>query len=150
MHADFPLPDTTWEPLREFWAGAERHELMVPRCDACGFLCWYPKKSCPVCGGSSMPWTSVSGRGSLFSWTVVRQAFLRQFREKVPYATGLVALEEDPAVRMATTLVDCEPDQLDFGLAMEVVWRPISFEGIEKRVTAPLWRPVGTRGAPEL
>jgi uncharacterized OB-fold protein len=66
---------------------------------------------------------------------------LKQFGEKVPFVTGLVSLEEDPSVRMATEVVDGDPDQLEFDQPMEVTFRPLRFGGIDGAVVAPLWRP---------
>ena len=75
MRPDFPLPDTTWEPTREFWAGADRHEVRIPRCEQCGRCCWYPRDECRFCGGTSFRWDTMSGRATLFSWVVVTHAF---------------------------------------------------------------------------
>ena len=141
MRSDFPLPDIEWEPTREFWAAAARSELVIPRCDACGRYAWYPRESCESCTGSSFTWTKMSGRGRLFAWTVVRHAFLPAFAEEVPYVPGLVALDEDPAVRIVTRIVDCDPEQLRFDQFVRVVFRPLSFPGIDRTVTAPFFVP---------
>lgn len=146
MHPDFPLPDTSWAPAAPFWEGAARGELRIPRCDSCRQLVWYPRERCPHCGGTSMPWSAVSGRGRLFSWAVVRHAFLPQFSAKVPFVTGLVELVEDYRVRLVTEVVDAEPCELSAGMAMSVTFRDLSFPGIERRVAAPLFRP-GVRPA---
>ena len=114
MRADFPLPDTEWEPTREYWAAAARGELAIPRCDACDAYAWYPRDACETCGRSSFTWTAMTGRGRLFAWTVVRHAFLPQFSNDVPYVPGLVALDEDPAVRIVTRIVDCATERLAF------------------------------------
>ena len=141
MRADFPLPDVTWEPTREFWAGAANDELRIPACDACGRLCWYPRKRCRYCEGDVFSWTTMSGRGSLFSWVVVTHVFLPQLADLVPFAPALVALEEDPAVRIATRVVDCELDALEFDMPMHVTFRPITFAGVDGEVRAPLFTP---------
>jgi uncharacterized protein len=141
MRADFPLPDTEWEPTREYWARAERGELAVPRCDSCGTYVWYPRDACPTCGGGSLTWTAMSGQGRLFAWTVVRHAFLAQFADEVPYVPALVALDEDPAVRIVTRIVDCGPERLTVDLPVQVVFRPLSFPGIDRTVTAPFFTP---------
>ena len=52
----------------------------------------------------------MSGRGTLFSWAVVRRAFLPAFDDMVPFVTALVALDEDPSVRIPTYIVDVDPD----------------------------------------
>jgi uncharacterized protein len=141
MRPEFPLPDTTWAPTAEFWAGAARHELRIPHCGRCGRACWYPRERCRDCGGSSFTWRTMSGRGTLFSWVVVTHAFLPHFGDLVPFVPGLVALDEDPAVRVATRVVDVDPDALAFDLPVRVTFRPISFAGVEGSVTAPLFVP---------
>jgi uncharacterized OB-fold protein len=138
---DFPLPDTDWPPTRPFWAGAARGELVLPRCDACGRFVWYPDARCRACGASGHTWTAVSGRGRLFSWSVVRRAFIPQFADGVPYVTGLVAIDEDPAVRLVTRVVDCDPTALRPDLPVRVVFRPLRFPGIARTVTAPMFTP---------
>ncbi len=138
----FPLPDPDFEPTRGFWEAAARGELAVPRCAACGQWNWYPRESCRDCGGRELPWTAVSGRGTLFSWAVVRRALVKPFADPLPFATGLVALDEDPAVRMVTRLVDCEPELLRIDMPMRVVFRPLVFSGVEGRVIAPLFTPM--------
>ncbi len=141
MRQDFPLPDIAWEPAAGFWEGAGRGELCIPRCERCDTLCWYPAEQCRVCGSATFGWSAVSGRGRLFSWTVVRHAFLSQFRHKVPFVTGLVALEDDPRVRLVTELVDCEPGDLYFEMPVRVVFRRMTFPGAGREVVAPYFVP---------
>jgi uncharacterized OB-fold protein len=140
--ADFPLPDTEWAPTRPFWAAAARAELAIPRCDGCRRLHWYPEPRCRRCGGERHTWERVSGRGTLFTWVVLRHAFLPQFGDELPFVSALVALEEDPGVRLATRIVDCAPEALAAEMPVEVVFRPLRFAGIQGSVTAPFFRPV--------
>ena len=99
QRADFPLPDVDDALTAPFFAAAARHELVIPRCAACAAYVWYPVERCPTCDGTPA-WTPVSGRGTLFSWAVVRRAFLPAFAEQVPFVTALIALDEDPFVRV--------------------------------------------------
>lgn len=141
VRREFPLPDTEWEPIREFWAGAAREELRIPKCDSCGRACWYPREKCRYCQGTAFTWQTLSGRGTLFSWVVVTHPFLPQFVDLVPFAPALVALEEDPSVRLATRVVDCDLDAIEFEMPVAVTFRPISFAGVEGEVIAPLFVP---------
>ena len=141
VRTEFPLPDTTWEPTAEFWAGAARNELRIPRCDSCGRLCWYPREQCRRCKGEQLSWETVSGRATLFSWVVVTHPFLPQFAGLVPFVPALVALEEDPAVRIPTRMVECAPEDLEFEMAVRVAFRPLTFEGVTGEVAAPLFVP---------
>ena len=143
--ADFPLPDLTDERTAEYFAGAARGELVLPRCDSCNRFVWYPEEKCPHCGAGSFTWTRVSGRGRVFTWTVVRRAFLPAFEEMVPFVTALVSLEEDPAVRIVSYIVDCEPDALAADLPVEAVFRPLQFATVPDRsVPVPMFVPAAT------
>ena len=141
MYERFPLPDAEWAPTAEFWAGAARGELRLPRCTSCRRLVWYPTGRCRHCQGEQMEWETLSGRGTLFSWVVVTHPFLPQFADLVPFVPALVALEEDPAVRLATRVVDVDPETLRFDLPLHVTFRPLTFAGVEGEVTAPLFTP---------
>jgi uncharacterized OB-fold protein len=140
--ADFPLPDTEWEGTRGFWEAAAREQLAIPRCAACARFQWYPHERCRACGGSELPWTAVCGRGTLFSWAVVRRALVSAFADQVPYVSALVALAEDPAVRVVTRIVDCTPESLRAEQPMRVVFRPLVFPKVTRRVIAPMFTPV--------
>ena len=141
FRGDFPLPDLDWPPTREFWAAAARGELAVPRCDACGRYVWYPDGTCRRCGSHDARWTAVSGRGRLFSWSVVRRAFIPQLADDVPYVPALVAIDEDPAVRIVSRIVDCDPDRLLIDMPVRVVFRPLRFAGVPGEVVAPMFVP---------
>ena len=79
----FPLPEPGFAGARPFWEAAARGELAIPRCAACRAYVWYPRERCPACGGGELPWEPVSGRGTLFSFTIVRQALALQRRVEV-------------------------------------------------------------------
>jgi uncharacterized OB-fold protein len=141
MGPDFPLPDTEWEGSRGFWEAAARGQLAIPRCADCARWVWYPRPRCPDCDADRLAWTPTSGRGTLFSWAVVRRALLPAFAEQVPYVPGLVALEEDPRVRVVTQLVDCTPDELRAEMPVHAVFRPLVFPNATRRVIAPMFAP---------
>ena len=136
---DFPLPDVDDPLTAPFFAGAARGELVITRCDGCGDYVWYPQDACPRDGGA-LAWTAVSGRGTLFSWAVVRRAFLPAFEDRVPFVTALVALAEDPAVRLCTYVVDSAPDELVADAPVAVSFRPLEFTTVPgKAVVVPMF-----------
>ena len=75
-------------------------------------------------------------RGEIFSWTVVHRSMTPGFA--TPYAVVLVALSDARGVRMIGNLLDCAPEQLCAGLAVEAVFAP-SADG---SVNLIHWRPV--------
>jgi uncharacterized OB-fold protein len=138
---DFPLPDLDDALSAPFFAAAAEGELRIPRCETCGEYVWYPQAACPRDGGP-LTWTAVSGRGTLFSWVVVQRAFLPAFADKVPFVTALVALAEDPAVRIPTYIVDADPASLVADMPVDAVFRELSFSTVPgKAVTVPMFRP---------
>jgi uncharacterized OB-fold protein len=72
-------------------------ELRLQRCKACALMRYPPGPACPWCSGSAFEWTPVSGRGTVYSYTEVRHPVLSAFRERVPYLTLLVELNEQRA-----------------------------------------------------
>lgn len=138
---DFPLPDIEDPIVAPFFAAALRSELHVTGCDRCARLVWYPSDSCATCGGP-LTWRSVSGGATLFSWVIVRRPFLPAFADMVPFVTALVALNEDPAVRLCTIVPDVDPATLRADLPMVVEFRPLRFPTVPGReVIVPMFVP---------
>jgi uncharacterized OB-fold protein len=139
--AEFPLPDVDAELTAPFFAGAATGELRITRCDACDQWVWYPDDACAKCGGP-LHWAAVSGRGTLFSWVVVERAFLPAFADRVPFVTALVALDEDPAVRLCTYVVDADPATLVADEPVHVVFRDLAFTTVPgAAVRVPMFVP---------
>ena len=104
-------PDVSPE-TREFWAAAADGRLLVKNCPDCGRNHYYPRTVCPHCFGDRTRWLESTGRGTIYSFTVMRRA-------GPPYALAYVTLDE--GVTMMTNIVGCEPDAIAVG--MRVVTR---------------------------
>lgn len=118
---DRPIPSPAINPENEaFFAGAREGKLLLKRCAACGEFHHYPRAICPFCASDRTEWVAASGRGVIYSWSVMR-------RVREPYAIAYVTLEE--GVTMLTNLVDCDFDRLRIGDAVKVVMK--SAEGGE-------------------
>jgi uncharacterized OB-fold protein len=103
-------PDT-----KPFWDAAADGRLLVKRCEACGELHYYPRALCPFCGSDRTAWQPVSGRGTIYSYSVFRRA-------PVPYAIAYVTLEEGPT--MMTNIVDGDLDAIRIGQRVRVRFVP--------------------------
>jgi uncharacterized OB-fold protein len=108
-----------------FWAATARGELAIQRCTACSRFQHPPRAVCAACGGTDLAFASVSGRGTLYSHTVVERAFLPELRLVVPYAIGLVDLAEGPRL-MAGLRID--PDALAIDLPVVATFEPVTAE----------------------
>lgn len=126
-----PLPPTTG-PMAPFWEAARRHELVVQRCDGCGALRFPARELCSACLSRAASWTRVSGRGVVFSYAVMHQAYHPAF--EVPYAVVVVELDEGP--RMLTNLVGVPPGNVAIGMPVVV-----TFEDVTAEVSLPKFRP---------
>jgi uncharacterized OB-fold protein len=128
---DLPTPDNETRP---FWDAAREGKLLIKQCNSCDRFHFYPRPFCPRCWNDDVEWTEASGRGTLYTWSVVHVNDLPPFPERVPYVAAIVELEEGP--RIMTNVVDCEFDALRIGMPVEVTFRPAGDE-----FTLPLFRP---------
>ena len=117
-----------------FWDGCAAGRLVLPRCDECDELIWYPRRMCPFCGSLAVTDTEVSGRGSVYSFTIIRRGG-GPFRDVAPYVLAMVQLTEGPT--MMTNLVDCDPETVAVGQAVHVVFEPVADS--DERI--PRWTP---------
>ena len=103
-----PLPSMyNPEVSRPFWEAARRHEVVLQRCNACSRWIWFPREICPFCLSQDLEWGRATGKGRLYSFTIVYQPASRAFADDVPYVNCTVLLDE--GVRINTTLVDHTP-----------------------------------------
>jgi uncharacterized OB-fold protein len=87
---------------------------VVPTCRACGKAHWYPRAICPFCDSAEVEWRDASGKGKIYTFSVMRRA-------KEPYAIAYVTLAEGPT--MMTNIVDCDFDALAIGQSVSVVFK---------------------------
>ena len=104
-----------------FWDACAEHRLALPRCDECDQLIWYPRRFCPFCGSRSVTMVDVSGRGSVYTFTIMRRGG-GPFRDKAPYVLAYVELDEGPV--MMTNIVGADPESVYVGQPVKVVWEP--------------------------
>ncbi len=108
-----PVPEIT-DISRHFWEAVQRDELCLQRCLACSAWIYYPNRRCTSCYSDELEWQTCSGRGSVWSYSVVHQAPYESYRVDVPYILAMVRLEEGP--QMMTNLLNCDPGELEIGL----------------------------------
>lgn len=97
-------PPTDLPELQPFWDAALRGELAFPRCAACARWHWYPGPACPCGHDGEFEWRTVSGEGTIYSFTRVHRAFLPS-GSSVPCTVVLVEFDDAPGVRLVTNLV---------------------------------------------
>lgn len=123
-------PDELDEP---FWGACGREEFLLHWCTLCNRAYW-PASTCIDHGLATMEWRPASGRGAVFTYTVVHHAYSREFADRLPYAAVVVQLEEGPFFH--TNIIGCQPSDIYVGMPVEV-----AFEHIDADTTLPTFRP---------
>lgn len=78
----------------EYYAALSRGELITQQCRDCGKAIMYPKYVCPFCTSADLGWAASSGTGVLHSFTIQRIGAPTGFEADLPYAVGVVKLDE--------------------------------------------------------
>jgi len=135
-----PLPELTpWTGW--FWTSGADGTLRVQGCTDCGALVHPPVPVCPVCRSRSSSPTAVSGVATIVGYTVNQHQWHPDLPP--PYVIAVVALAEDPSVRLTTNITGCVSDDVRVGLEVRV-----RFEQHDD-VWLPLFEPTGATTAPE-
>ncbi len=129
-----PLPPVTTDS-RPYWDAAKRHEFMMQKCNDCGHVYMPPAICCHYCASLNVDWVKVSGKGKVFTYTVVRRAF-GPWADAVPYVIAIVETEEGS--RLTTNIVGCAPEDVRVDMPVEVV-----FDDVTEDVSLPKFKPVG-------
>jgi uncharacterized OB-fold protein len=121
-----------------YWEAAREGRLVVQECQECQVLRHPPLPECPNClrhcHGSRLGWREVSGKGTVYTYTVVRHPTHFAFADKIPYVLAIVELAEGP--RLVTALTGAAPEDVRVGLPVRAVFREVA-----AGVTLPYFEP---------
>jgi uncharacterized OB-fold protein len=123
-HPPIPTPDALSAP---FWDAVNIGKLVVQRCDSCERYQFPPRAECPGCGAAGLPFVPVTGRGTVLSFTeTVSGARHPYFQSRTPYLAGLVQLEEQEDLVLASNFPGATFDDLSVGAPVQVEFQEIS------------------------
>lgn len=126
----YPAPNISLE-TEAYWAAANEGKLLMKKCSDCDKTHFYPRAICPHCHGGNTEWYEASGKGVIYSYSVMR-------RGATPYAIAYVTVDE--GITMMTNIVDCDYDALAVGQAVEVTFRQSDGGGGHDQAI-PVFRP---------
>lgn len=136
------MSDTRPKPLpavdalsKPFWDAAKQHRLVLQRCTACGYFNHPPRLACDACQSQQLDFAPVSGRGRIYSFTVMHQPNIAGFEDEIPYLNILVELEEQAKLFMVCDLPLADRDKVKIGGSVEV-W----FEDVNAEISLPRFR----------
>jgi uncharacterized protein len=111
---------------RPYWEAAKQGKLLIKKCNACGEVHHYPRPFCPSCWSEDVEWLEVSGRGTVYTYSIVFRNDLPPFNEWGTYVPAVVQLEEGP--RLMTNIVGVAKEDLRVDMAVQVSFRDLTDE----------------------
>jgi uncharacterized OB-fold protein len=141
---EMPMPAANAETAG-WWEAAADHRLVVQQCTSCGGTWHPPGPVCPHCRSTETGWKELPGTGWVYTYTVVRQAFIPALESRLPYMVVAVELDEGEGVRMVSNLVDSDPTEVEIGMRVEVAWEDMGPQLALPRFRRAADRRVGVR-----
>lgn len=129
-----PLPHPT-ELSAPHWQGAAEGKLMVQRCDDCGAYVFTPRERCRSCFGDKLRWVQSSGKGTVYSYTIVHRPPDPSFDP--PYCPAIIELDE--GWMMLSNVVEADLTRIAIGDPVEVAFKDMG------DITLPVFRPADRR-----
>lgn len=126
-----PLPAID-ELSRPFWEAAHQQQLVVQRCRECHYFNHPPRTVCDVCQSQQLAFEPVSGKGSIYSFSVMHQKNIAGFENQIPYLNIIVELDEQPRLFMVANLPGSERNKIKIGGRVEVY-----FEKVNEEISLP-------------
>jgi uncharacterized OB-fold protein len=123
MNLDKPLPVPT-PTSAPYWDGLKDGIVKLQQCRDCAMWVFYPRSRCPSCLSDALEWREVSGRGTLYTFTIARQPTSPHFASEVPQRLAVVELDE--GVRLTTTLVNVADVDIRIGMRVKPYFDPVA------------------------
>lgn len=114
-----PMPEET--PVsKPFWDGLREHRILVQYSPSLGRHVFYPRTLAPGTLADDLEWREISGRGSVYTYTIAYRPTSPAWRDRVPQVIAVV--EVDEGARIPTELVQVAPEDVRVGLRVEPVF----------------------------
>lgn len=107
---------------KRFWDATRERKVLLQYCRATGRYQFFPKPVSVFTGGQDLEWREVSGRGTIFSFTVARIG-RPPFNGSTPYLIATVTLDE--GVNMIANIIGCALDRIAIGMRVRPAWSPL-------------------------
>ena len=113
----------------------------MQRGTSCEHTRFPPAPICPECRSDGSDWKELSGRGEVYTYTIVHRPIAAG--QELPYVVAVVALEDSGGLRMISNLVDVNLEALEIGAQVELVWEDMSPD-----LAIPRFRPTRSQQRP--
>lgn len=124
-----PSPSKISQP---FWDSCRAGAMQMQKCRDCGVVAFYPVYLCPECASRNLEWKTVSGEGTVYTFTVSPKS---PFDIEGPVVVALIELQE--GAMMTSNIVNVDPAAVHIGMKVKV-----RYESVSDDITLPLFEPV--------
>jgi uncharacterized protein len=114
-----PIPAAD-EISAPFWEAARERRLVIQHCSDCGYYNHPPRPFCDACLSQRLAFEPVSGRGSIYTFTVMHQRDVSGFENEAPFINIVVELAEQPMLLMVSNISSSEGERVRIGAPVEV------------------------------
>jgi uncharacterized OB-fold protein len=121
-----PTPTKISQP---FWDSCKARAMKIQRCEACGTFAFYPVYMCPECASRRLEWTPVSGKGTVYTFTVSPKSSFDEER-----VVALIELAE--GAMMTSNIVNVDPSAVRIGMRVRLCYEPVNDD-----ITLPVFEP---------
>jgi len=109
------------ESVPRYWRENKyREQLVGTKCEKCGKITFPPRMVCPNCRSRNLTEIALPRRGELISFSIVRKP-PEEFKDHLPYAIGIIRLEN--GVNVIAQLTDVDLEEIKTGMKVEGVLR---------------------------
>jgi uncharacterized OB-fold protein len=125
------------EVTRPFWESLREGVLSLQKCADCDAFRMPPSSYCPECRSTNAQWPQLSGRGNLYTYTII--PLNPRDSDSPSYVAALVCPPEAPDTKVFCNIVDCTADELKIGMELKFIrsepgrdmalFRPVSGSG---------------------
>jgi uncharacterized OB-fold protein len=119
-----------------FWQAASEHRLVAPKCTSCGAFRMPPSPFCWNCRHQDVEWIELSGRGTVYTFVIARQALIPQLQAAMPNVVAVIELDDAPGCRLVGNILEVDFDAVEIGMSVVVAW-----DDIDDTVTIPRFVP---------
>ncbi len=122
-----PIPLKT-QDNQPYWDAADRHELVLQKCETCNSYNHPPGPACSKCGATELSWESQGSdiTGTIYSYVVSYRPFLPGFQDDLPTIIVVVQLDKLNDVKIIGNVLACPPEEIKIGMPVKMTWQDIT------------------------
>jgi len=123
VFAAFPDAMLTRDNI-EYFRGLMQRKVLINRCDDCGYWIYPHRPLCPECWSRNITPTEISGKGTVYQFTILYQGRPIPGFE-YPHLLGGIEIAEQEGVRYLGPIVNIAHEDVREGMPVELIWMDI-------------------------